>query len=183
MALEEMYKEHELYDELQFHYEEHYNHYGTRGVADMYVQEFENSYRRDSLHEVKSDSAIRNATGANEILRQFKRMAKYFLAGSDFDYPPRGSITPNAELTFVATEAAFEHVKENYQIYKSIDGETIDTPAGSVECGVTLRSLKNVRTPFIAFHDKFGLKADTFNVSNNRTVVDSAGIGRSVVEE
>jgi len=170
-----------LYDRVELFYEKHYNHYGSRGFADLYTQSFEGAWRADKVYEVKGDAAIRNATGANEIVRQFNRMCKYFYAGVEHSYPPRGSVTPSAELTFIASELAFEHINDNYEIYKSLQGRTIDAAVGTVECGVTIRSLGEYTPPFIAFHDEFGLRGDTFSVRNNSEVIEDAGLDKSVV--
>lgn len=182
MKLAEMQRTTGVHDRVEVFYEKHYNHYGSRGVADLYAQQFEGDWRADTVYEVKGDSAIRNATGANEIVRQFNRMCKYFYAGVEHSYPPRGSYPPQAELTFIATELAFEHINENYDIYKSLQGKTVDAAVGTIECGVAIRSLGEITQPFIAFHDEFGLKGDdTFGVLNNSRVLDDAGLDKSVV--
>jgi len=181
MKLAEM-AESDLYDRINADYEKHYNHYGSRGVADLYVQQFEDDWRRDTVYEIKADPAIRAATGANEIIRQFNRMCKYFYAGIEEAYPPRGSTTPSAELTFVASELSFEHLKDNFSIYESIHGESVDAAVGSVETGVAIRSPGDETSPFFFFHDELGVKGDPLECRTNRKILKENGLDASVVE-
>lgn len=59
--------------------EAHYNHYGNRGVVDLYaIMGGWNGH----VYEIKSETAVRNATGANEVIRQFNRMREYFSKGA-----------------------------------------------------------------------------------------------------
>ena len=110
-----------------------YNHYGDRGVVDLVLNDGPYTRSADMVRaiEVKSPEAVKNSTGANEIIRQFKRQKKYFQKGSS--YKP-GKYKVSHHLVFVATPETRKHVEENREMYSSIDrvlfrtvGET--TPA------------------------------------------------------
>lgn len=92
--------------------EAHYNHFGNRGAVDLYVTAGE---MEGHVYEIKSTSAVREATGANEILRQFNKMRKYFFDGSQHD-PPTYSIT--FELCFTPSDTNFRHIAENADMYR-----------------------------------------------------------------
>lgn len=94
--------------------EAYYEHYGTRGFVDLYVQRHTRSgLRRDYVAEVKSDSAVKNATGANEIIRQFNRMREAFYKSERRKQPYHVTM----ELVFTITPAAVFHVAENLGMY------------------------------------------------------------------
>lgn len=101
-----------------------YNYYGNRGVADLFVRQAElvnnaiikTKVNYDYLYEMKGGAAIRNATGANEIIRQFNRMRKYFYKDENRTTPQ----TAHIELCFVIEPQTVEHVARNFQMYKSI---------------------------------------------------------------
>lgn len=97
-------------------YEAHYNHYGNRGYVDIVVE-------REStvtLIEVKSASAVRNATGANEIIRQATKHATYY-----FEDHPTNS-TKKLELVFEAHPDVWEHIKSNFDMYREFVGSVND---------------------------------------------------------
>jgi len=168
MRLAEMERSSSVADSVEVEYEKHYNHYGDRGVVDLYAQAFDGGYRSDTLYEVKSRSALNEATGANEILRQFNRMCKYFYAGVEDSYPPNGSYGPHAELCFVASKEAFEHIKENYGMYESINKKEYDAVTGNITARVTVRSLEGPTKPFLVFDDEYGLHGDMTSLPRNR---------------
>ncbi len=97
--------------------EAHYNHYGTRGVADLFVRSIESGengdYVSDALYEVKSASAVQQATGANEIIRQFNKMRKTFYLDESRDEPDEFHI----ELTFTIEPETVQHVARNFEMY------------------------------------------------------------------
>ena len=100
--------------------EAHYNYYGDRGVADLYIREIEDmddgrTFYYDNLYEIKSESAIRSATGANEIIRQFNKMRKYFYKDESRSVPTE----VHFELLFLPTEATIEHLIENMTLYQN----------------------------------------------------------------
>lgn len=99
--------------EIHVYPEAHYNHYGNRGAVDLYV---DTSGWNGHLYEFKSESAVRRATGANAIIRQFNRMRKFFFKGSDFGIPKSTVIF---ELCFTPSEYTARHVIENSELYAS----------------------------------------------------------------
>lgn len=101
-------------------YEVPYNHYGDRGVVDLVREiEYEGGGGGElRVFELKSESALNEVTGANEILRQFNRHREYFIDGTDYNPADWNSIT--FELTFAATPACIEHLKENWSIYNTV---------------------------------------------------------------
>lgn len=96
--------------ETKLYPEEHYNHYGDRGVVDLYCVTGEWS---GHLYEVKSESAVRCATGANEIIRQFNRMRQHFYPGTDHPVP----LDVHFELCFTPTAYNARHLLENADMY------------------------------------------------------------------
>lgn len=102
--------------------EAHYNHYGTRGVADLHVRKKklktvkplseEKVYeKKDILIEVKS-----RLDNANEVIRQFNKMKNYFYRDKERTKP--SSVT--YELQILPTEHNFRHVLQNKNIYQSL---------------------------------------------------------------
>jgi hypothetical protein len=105
--------------------EEPYDHYGNRGQVDAYVQ-VRDGPRVDYLLELKADAAVREATGANEILRQFRRMERYFYKDDEHGIRKRlGRDEPGVHLLllFAPTVACVEHVGEHRSLYESVDPE------------------------------------------------------------
>lgn len=114
--------------------EAHYNQYGNRGAVDLYVTA---GKREAHLYEFKSDSAVREVTGANEILRQFNKMRKYFFDGSEHN-PPTYSVI--FELCFTPSERNFRHIAENAEMYRSaVLEDPYDGPTDEVLSNVTMR--------------------------------------------
>lgn len=106
------------YSEMQYH------HYGNRGAVDLVLTYLENDPVRGcdvSVYELKSDSAIRQATGANEIARQFTHQQEYFERGQDqFNSPPDYLYH---FLLFDYSEFAVNHVWDNKDLYLSACGD------------------------------------------------------------
>ena len=98
--------------------EVHYNHYGDRGVVDLIQTDTYNREKTLRVYELKCEPAIENSTGANEILRQFNRHRTYFFKGSDYKATDYSTVT--FELTFAATQACYEHVRDNWAQYKHV---------------------------------------------------------------
>lgn len=157
--------------------EKHYNHYGDRGVADLFIREREpNGVENDYVYEFKSDAAIEAATGANEIIRQFNRMCSYFYKDDEIDLPDTRAWENSAitfELCFNATPTAFEHVLDNYEIYESIAQPVV--PGGLRDAGawVTFR-VDGEKAPIPATYGhesskKYG-KEDFKKIYENRAV-------------
>ncbi|WP_136350896.1 hypothetical protein [Natronorubrum bangense] len=95
--------------------EAHYSHYGNRGVADLYVYVDPpmRAPSRGDVYEIKSEAAVRQATGPNEIVRQFNRMREFFFEGSS--HTPPGEVA--FELCFIATEKNIRHIADYADIY------------------------------------------------------------------
>jgi len=118
-----------------------YNYYGDRGVVDL-VSEVRNDGERNTLHvfELKSEAALDEVTGANEILRQYNRHREYFIDGTD--YNPSDYYEVRFELTFTATERCLDHVLENWGIYKTVHANSrMDTSRLKQPSRVHLRPL------------------------------------------
>ena len=109
-----------LYTEVEVEPEAHYNHYGNRGVADLFVRSKEEGgnnevYYSDGVYEIKSEAAVRSSTGANEIIRQFNKMRKYFYKDDSRSLPD----DCHFELTFIPTEITVQHMVDNLSLYQS----------------------------------------------------------------
>lgn len=148
-AVEQIIGDHKVTDEAATIYpEEHYNHYGDRGVADLFVDQTDHHPLGSSqfVYEVKSERALKESTGANEILRQFNRMRKFFFKGTD--HTPRNDVF--YRLLFIPTDQTLRHIIENYSIYT----EVVDV--GGVERqGNTHRTqicLLSSKTSTVGFH-------------------------------
>ena len=111
------------FDDPEVHLEEPYDHYGNRGVVDVYARTSPPE-RVSYLAELKADPAVRMASGANEILRQYRRMERYFYADETHDLRTRlGRDGPGLHLLllFAPTKRCVEHVFANRRLYGSID--------------------------------------------------------------
>ncbi|ELZ59578.1 MULTISPECIES: hypothetical protein [unclassified Haloferax] len=111
------------FDDVEIHLEEPYDHYGNRGVADVYVR-VRTPEPVDYLIELKADAAVRHATGANEILRQYRRMERYFYKDDEHAIRTKlGREGPgvHALLLFAPTKRCVEHVREHAALYESVD--------------------------------------------------------------
>lgn len=128
-------EDHEM-DDVEITPEAHYNHYGTRGVADLYVEEREEAskhitgdlyktgtFRYVYVYEVKSEHAVKHATGANEIVRQFNKMCDYFFEDESW----RKGYQTRLELCFIPTPVTWNHVRENRDIYEELVESSGDT--------------------------------------------------------
>lgn len=109
--------------------EEPYDHYGNRGSVDVYAR-VRTPARVDYLVELKADPAVRIASGANEILRQYRRMERYFY--KDDEHSVRRKLAREGPgvhflLLFAPTESCVEHVNEHRTLYGSVEEEaTVD---------------------------------------------------------
>ena len=113
------------FEEPEIRLEEPYNHYGTRGVVDVYART-PPPERVTYLAELKADPAVRMASGANEILRQYRRVERYFFRDDAHDLRTRlGRDGPGLRLLllFAPTVRCVEHVFEHRSLYASIDSE------------------------------------------------------------
>lgn len=97
--------------------EKHYNHYGTRGVIDLYSRRGKDTIRekrRDHLYEVKSN--VKSVDKCNEIVRQFQKMKENFYKGTELKRPSKVAF----ELVFTPSEKIFEHFQKNISIYQTL---------------------------------------------------------------
>jgi hypothetical protein len=128
-------------------FEVHYNHYGDRGCVDMVV-EFEGEFDGDHsicIYELKSDNAIKQATGANEIIRQFNRHRDYFFEGTD--YNERDYYSVSFSVLFYASQFAMDHVAENEAMYRSVTNKGFEKKFTS-GVGFYRPEMKNIAWPF-----------------------------------
>ena len=107
---------------LEIRPEEHYNHYGTRGIVDLFIREKQEypSGREgvtDYIIEVKSE--LRNA---NEVIRQANKMHDYFYKGSDWGKPVHNYFILFVELN----PSNYSHIKENKHMYQSLAKKGVD---------------------------------------------------------
>lgn len=112
-----------VYESATVHLEEPYDHYGNRGAVDLYAR-VRSPAPVDYLVELKADAAIRHATGANEILRQYRRMERYFY--QDDAHGIRTKLARDGPgvhflLLFAPTRKCVEHVAEHASLYASVD--------------------------------------------------------------
>lgn len=124
VVTQELIEYHSKWDslEVRFEAERRYEHYGTRGAVDLWAETYDPEARTEKhyVYEVKSDAALRHATGANEILRQFTKMRDTFYR--DRTNPVPGGSTPEIFfiLEFAPTPACVRHVREFRQLYEHV---------------------------------------------------------------
>ncbi|MFC7187448.1 hypothetical protein [Halorubrum yunnanense] len=121
------------HDDPEIRLEEPYDADGRRGVADVYVR-LRTPERVDRVMELKADAAVRRATGANEVLRQYRRMERYFHADERHAVRPKlGRTDPGARylLLFAPTPTCVHHVATHRSLYGSVDvaARVDDVPA------------------------------------------------------
>ncbi|MFC7324257.1 hypothetical protein ACFQMF_06645 [Halorubrum rutilum] len=120
-------------DDPEVRLEEPYDADGRRGVVDAYVR-LRTPERVDHVIELKADAAVRRATGANEVLRQYRRMERYFHADDRHALRPKlGRTEPGARylLLFAPTPTCVHHVATHRSLYGSVDvaARVEDVPA------------------------------------------------------
>lgn len=100
-----------------------YNDYGMRGYPDLYVQfnRPADGLIESHLIEVKSEYAVKSATGANEIIRQFNKMRRHFYEDNDRPVPfPQfewEEVVLVFELAFIPSEYTLLHLLDNREMY------------------------------------------------------------------
>lgn len=113
-----------VHDDPEVRLEEPYDAEGRRGAVDVYVR-LHLPDRVDHVIELKSDAAVRRVTGANEVLRQYRRMERYFHADEAHRLRPKlGRVGPGARyrLFFAPTPTCVHHVATYRTLYGSVDG-------------------------------------------------------------
>jgi hypothetical protein len=107
---------------LKINPEASYNHYGNRGFVDLFTEKkYPQGYSEAHAFELKSESAVREVTGANEIVRQFNKMREYFFKGSNYNVPKDLVF----ELCFTPTESNIRHILKNIEVYESITNQEL----------------------------------------------------------
>lgn len=137
-------------DSVENYPEAPYQNYGFRGFADL-CQHWPavDSY---VVFEVKSESAVRGATGPNEIVRQFNKMVSSFFADSRWSAPNVAVF----ELCFVATEYTVRHLLDYPHFYaaaaRTLEGVASGSPLPDpvVKSQVTLRHPSAVAKAVVA---------------------------------
>lgn len=122
---------HAVNDDPEIRLEEPYDADGRRGLVDVYVRT-RVPERVDRVFELKSDAAVRHATGANELLRQYRRMERYFYADERHAIRPKLSRSESGVhflLLFAPTPTCVHHVATHRSLYESVD---VDTHVGDV---------------------------------------------------
>ncbi|MFD1571534.1 hypothetical protein [Halorubrum laminariae] len=122
-----------VHENPEIRLEEPYDADGRRGVVDVYVR-LQSPERVDHVIELKGDAAVREATGANEVLRQYRRMERYFHADAAHELRPKLRRTePGARflLCFAPTPTCVYHVATHRALYASVDpaARVDDVPA------------------------------------------------------
>lgn len=122
-----------IHDDPEIRLEEPYDADGRRGVVDVYVS-LRTPERVDHVIELKADAAVRRATGANEVLRQYRRMERYFHADASHALRPKlGRTEAGARflLCFAPTPTCVHHVATHRSLYGSVDeaARVDDVPA------------------------------------------------------
>lgn len=97
--------------------EHHYNYYGTRGVVDLVKTSKERDIHESRpvsqrLIEIKS-----NPSNGNKVIRQFKKMVKYFYKGSEWSKPKECIY----ELVFISSADNFRHLVDNIEMYRALE--------------------------------------------------------------
>lgn len=150
--------------------EEPYDHYGNRGQVDCYVRTRADT-RFDYLIELKADAAVREATGANEIIRQFRRMERYFY--KDEEHAIRRSLGRTEPavrllLLFAPTVACVEHVAEHRALYESVEPETQVSGVDAVRKVAFLVGLDGdspADLGFLSFNGDAGFESEAFRAA------------------
>lgn len=97
--------------------EEHYNYYGTRGVADL-VKIEGNDYGPTLAHVIEAKTHLEKA---HETIRQFKKMLRYFYKDEQRSRPKRVLY----ELTVLPTESNFAHLRAYEELYSAAAGKKV----------------------------------------------------------
>ncbi|MFC6872418.1 hypothetical protein [Halobellus marinus] len=133
--------------------EEPYDYYGNRGAVDVYART-QPPERVAYLVELKADPAVRMAGGANDIIRQYRRMERYFYADDEHDLRTRlARDGPGVHLLllFAPTARCVEHVFEYRHLYGSIEPELSVDGVGAVRKVAFLVNLEDASTGGLGF--------------------------------
>ncbi|WP_311174007.1 hypothetical protein [Halobellus ordinarius] len=133
--------------------EEPYDYYGNRGAVDVYART-QPPERVAYLVELKADPAVRMAGGANDIIRQYRRMERYFYADDEHDLRTRlARDGPGLHLLllFAPTARCVEHVFEYRHLYGSIEPELSVDGVDAVRKVAFLVNLEDASTGGLGF--------------------------------
>jgi hypothetical protein len=133
--------------------EEPYDYYGNRGAVDVYART-QPPERVAYLVELKADPAVRMAGGANDIIRQYRRMERYFYADDEHDLRTRlARDGPGVHLLllFAPTARCVEHVFEYRHLYGSIEPELSVDGVDAVRKVAFLVNLEDASTGGLGF--------------------------------
>ena len=101
-------------------------------------------------YSLKSESAAKTATGANEVIRQFNKVRGSFFDGSSHDVP---KISMVFELAFTPSEYNIRHIGENAEMYNSVvHDDTADVRSDKVRSQITVRDVDDI-TPIVFFSE------------------------------
>jgi len=133
--------------------EAHYDHYGNRGAADLYIKTKNErnglTEYDDTIYEVKSEHAVDEANGAADIIRQFKRMRRYFFQDESREKQGIASFL----LCFIPTPATLQHVENNENLYQQILSPPGEYPLSSVVFRGPEIKRNTPGSPFITDYD------------------------------
>jgi hypothetical protein len=158
------------FEDPEIRLEEPYNHYGTRGVVDVFARTAPPD-RVTYLAELKADPAVRMASGANEILRQYRRTERYFFQDDAHDLRTRlGRDGPGLHLLllFAPTVKCVEHVVEHRSLYASVDPDlSIDGVAAARKVAflVNLDAAPDGGLGFLSVNSDIGVGSAAFRAA------------------
>jgi len=119
--------------------EAHYNYYGSRGVADLLIEESYGQNRTDyTVCEFKSAAALDHVTGANEIIRQFNRMRQYFFKDNDRDRGAGHAFV----LSFTPSAKTLDHLAENAAAYRQASKANVGVAGWKQDSPGTMVSMR-----------------------------------------
>lgn len=107
------------FPDSDFWVEVDYNDYGTRGSVDLVDRRNKINKAIWLVHEFKSAFAVEQATGANEIIRQFNKHKNHFFSGAEIPQPKRSDAV-KWYLSFIPCETTIKHYKNNAALYEVI---------------------------------------------------------------
>lgn len=153
--------------------EAHYDHYGKQGWPDLYVvfNRIPENLIEHHLIEVKSEHAVRQATGANEIIRQFNQMRWYFFEDDRRNvHQPRSEyedVVLVFELTFIPTEYNILHLFDNKEIYnQAITSDSLD-PVDKLPDNQTNTNIHNGIEVYLTLRHPADARSERVLISNN----------------
>lgn len=133
--------------------EAEYDDDGMRGFPDLHVvvEWLDEGIIVSELIEVKSEYAVRSATGANEIIRQFNKMRRHFYDGNGRVVPMRQfewqDLYLGFELAFIPSMKNLVHLIENKEMYNY----AIQNSQGNIS------RLPRDQNMVPGFHNEFGV--------------------------